>query len=91
MGRLLLQPRAPHKVCGDRRARCLERDMRSVDGAQRSLIFICVGLEQGLISCICRPFAPRASSDQVDAFIAKGGLLIVFYRPGWTAGGALNI
>jgi hypothetical protein len=31
------------------------------------------------------------SSDQIDAFIAKGGLLIVFYRPRWTAGGALDI
>jgi len=39
---------------------------------------LCVRLEQGLVSFIYRPFAPRVSNDQIDAFIAKGGLLIVF-------------
>ncbi len=42
--------------------------------AKRSLIFIHVGLEQGLIGFIYRPFVPQASSDQIDTFIEKGGL-----------------
>jgi hypothetical protein len=52
----------------------------SKNWVQRSLIFIYVGLEQGPISFIYRAYAPRASRDQIDAFIAKGGLLIVCYR-----------
>jgi len=51
------------------------------DWVQRSLIFICVGLEQGPISFIYHPSAPLASRNQIDASIAKGGLLIVLYRP----------
>jgi len=51
------------------------------DRVQRSLIYIYVGLEQGPISFIYRPFAPRASRDKIDAVIAKGGPLIVLYRP----------
>ena len=62
-------PDALNEICGQ------------LDWVQRSLIFIYVGLKQELISFIYRPFAPRASRDQIDAFIAKGGLLIVFYRP----------
>jgi hypothetical protein len=54
---------------------------RQFDWVQRSPIFIYVGLEQGPISFIYRPSAPQASRDQIDAFIAKGSLLIVFYRP----------
>jgi len=60
MGRLLLQPQGA-KVCGDRRARCLNEICGQFDRAQRSLILICVGLEQRLISFIYRPFTPRAS------------------------------
>jgi hypothetical protein len=61
-------PDAFNEICGQ------------FDWVQRSLIFIYVGLEQRLLSFIYRPFAPRTSRDQIDAFIAKGGLLIVFYR-----------
>jgi hypothetical protein len=41
------------------------------DRVQRSLIFVYVGLEQGPISFIYRSSAPRASRDQIGAFIAK--------------------
>jgi hypothetical protein len=52
-----------------------------VDRLQRSLLFTHFRLEQGPIRFIYRPSAPLASRDQIDAFVAKGGLLIVFNRP----------
>jgi len=91
MGRLLLQPRAA-KVCGDRCARCLERDMRSVRlGPTKSDFHLRRAGAGADRLYIYRPFAPRDQANQIDAFIAKGGLPIVFYRPGWTAGRALDI
>jgi hypothetical protein len=75
----IAMPDALNELCGQ------------FDWVQRSLIFIYVGLEQGPIGFIYRPSAPRASRDQIDALIAKGGLLIVFYGLGWTADGALSV
>ena len=65
----IAMPDALNELCGQ------------FDWVQRSLIFIYVGLEQGPISFVYRPSAPRASRDQIDAFNAKGALLIVLYRP----------
>jgi hypothetical protein len=81
MGRLPLQPRAAIRFAAIAAPDALNEICGQFDWAQRSLIFIYVGLEQGLISFIYRPFVPRASSDQLDAYIAKGDLLIVLYRP----------
>jgi hypothetical protein len=58
----------------------LEELVGHVDRLQQSLLFTHFRLEQGPISFIYRPSAPRASRNQIDAFIAKRGLLIVFYR-----------
>ena len=81
MERLLLQPRGRVTFAAIAAPDALNEICGQFDWAQRSLIFIYVGLEEGWINSIYRPFAPGASSDQIDAFIAKGGLLIVFYRP----------
>jgi hypothetical protein len=54
---------------------------RQFDWVQRSLIFIYVGLEQGPISFIYHPSALRASRNQIDASIAKGGLPIDLHGP----------
>jgi hypothetical protein len=59
----------------------LEELVGHVDRLQRSLLFTHFRLEQGPISFIYRPSASRASRNQIDAFIAKRGLLIVLYRP----------
>jgi hypothetical protein len=80
MGRLRLQPRAAICLAAIGMPDGSNEFFDQFDWVQRSLIFIYVGLEQGPISFIYRPFAPPASRDQNDAFIAKGGLHIVFCR-----------
>jgi len=66
----------------------LEELVGDVDRLKRSLLFTHFRSEQGPISVIYRPSAPRASRNQIDAFIAKCGLLIVLDRPwmDWRAG-----
>jgi hypothetical protein len=59
----------------------LEELVGHVDRLQRSQLFTYFRLDQGPISFIYRPSAPRASRNQIDAFIAKRVLLIVLYRP----------
>jgi hypothetical protein len=61
-------------------SRALEELVGHVDRFQRSLLFTHFRLEQGPISFIYRPSAPRASRNQIDVFIEKRRLLIVFYR-----------
>jgi hypothetical protein len=51
-----------------------------VNRLQGSLLFTYFRLERGPISFIYHPSAPRASRNQIDAFIAKRGLLIVLIR-----------
>jgi hypothetical protein len=62
-------------------SRALEELVGHVDRPQRSLLFTYFRPEQGPISAIYRPSAPRAPRNQIDAFIAKRGPLIVLYRP----------
>ena len=62
-------------------SRALEELVGHVDRPQRSLLSTYFRPEQGPISAIYRPSAPRASRNQIDAFIAKRGPLIVLYRP----------
>jgi hypothetical protein len=52
-----------------------------VNRSQGGLLFTYFRLEQGPISSIYHPSAPRASRKQIDAFIAKRGLPIVLSRP----------
>jgi hypothetical protein len=60
-------PDALNEICGQ------------FDGVQRSLIFIYVGPERGPVSLTYRLSTPRASRDQIDASVAKGGLLTDLY------------
>src|ERR1700734_3560922 len=71
----------------------LEELVGHVNRPQRSLLFTHFRLEQGPSSIKYGPSAPRASRDQIDAFIEKRHLLIVRYRPwmNWRWAGTIYI
>jgi hypothetical protein len=79
MGEPLPQPWGRDSLRGPPMSHVLKELFGQFDWVQRSLIFIYVGLEQRPISYIYRPSVPRASRDQTDVFIAKGGLMSSSY------------
>src|SRR5260221_11768312 len=88
---LRLQPGDPDVLVGTAMSDALEELVGHVDRLQRSLLFTHFRLEQGPISFIYRPSAPRVSRHQIDVFIAKRVCLLSSTGIGRTGSGAPSV